>query len=653
MAGLPTKLQDFSGDKTKHTVDSGLRWYLEIYPWDTEFPEKIVWSLGLMSLREPEVVSEGVRYINITRAKNNINGQCTVGIVGPVNPLLTPGTWVVVTSVESRSSEKTANEKAEDTYPLKSQKVSEFYKNIAPVAQILPRFIGQISSIDVTYSKTDSGTLATVTALTIREWSSLLDIPVRYDTYSIVKSLSQEAIDSGALVQASGVSPQKYHEIMSKIFNPFELAHVILTLVGAINSNDSISKVTEICGNTGLPNVSVKMPHVPPSLLARLGMNTVDSHNPFSTGFLTVITGTLAHPNSKFTHKWNGVFDNIRDLSKMYDMNPPGRPVASNMVSLLTNGDSVWALLTKYCDPSLNEFVTDIIYEERTDVLNPSIVARPVLFVRDKPFALKTLSGSLTHPWTKYDNLPRIKIQSAYITSFTIGNTIINSPNFIRPNFTSELIDTNTIKPAAEVYGTIRLEPEINRFGGNEFFIDTNFVSQEWTGQGSNKVKGATNTTPPAVNSASSNPLSAISDFVDRSKGVLGWFKDIARVAQIWHSYDYRMATGVLKIKDHNVPITVGFNVEFKIGKRLLVGHVESVGIEYEQQSGGLKTTNTVLRLSKIVQVNTSVKGFSISGDTLELLTPSEIGSLFIPLPAKEKETDSNLITDNLRNVMS
>jgi len=545
------------------------------------------------------IVAGGLTGLRIQRRKNSPDSQCTFQITGRVPRDAFPGTWGIVTSI---NVDKDGQERR------------------------LIRFIGQIYSMDPQYAVSGTGVLQTRTSLMMRSWSAALEAPVRYDVFAVINALPQNAAMAaiGNITQSFGaagtkVSAAELQKVAGQSFNPFELAHLILKLIGAINTNDTLNGIKSL-GALGLPEVAMTMPSVPQSLLQRLGLTSVDSENAFSTGFIDVITG-VQQGGAYNDGSWNGVFGGgttfippspfgsisgvtppaanltIEAFKALFLSDVKDRPITLGLGALMSTGASAWQLITTHCDPALNEFFTDILYQPGKS--DASIVAKPVVFVRDKPFLMKKLKSSIKDvnldTWTIYDDLPRVRIDNVYITNLKLSNTFINSPNFIRVNFQPQVLEANTARNLSQIYGTNRLLPEMRRFGGSELFVETNFLSRDVINGKALDVK------------------------FDE------WFKKIKHVVTSWHAYNYRMATGVLVMRDDNIPITLGFNLQFTIGKFELVGHVESVDVSFVVHEDGRHETVTQVQLSRVVN--------EIDGQ-LDFIAPDAFANLIEAEPA-------------------
>jgi len=63
------------------------------------------------------------------------------------------------------------------------------------------------------------------------------------------------------------------------------------------------------------------------------------------------------------------------------------------------------------------------------------------------------------------------------------------------------------------------------------------------------------------------------------------------------------MASCTLQMKDHNVALTLGYNLQFNIGGIDLVGHIESISADFMMDENGGRHTNWTVQLSRVVCV--------------------------------------------------
>jgi hypothetical protein len=98
------------------------------------------------------------------------------------------------------------------------------------------------------------------------------------------------------------------------------------------------------------------------------------------------------------------------------------------------------------------------------------------------------------------------------------------------------------------------------------------------------------------------------------------WVSKMKAALASWYSFDYRMLNGQLVIKDDNFALTLGFNLQFRIGDYELVGHIESINTAANVDGKGNTITETTIRLSRIVAVD--------SDNSLKFIPPEHFGDL-------------------------
>lgn len=603
------------------TIDVSTKWIVEVFPFDSPIPSSGDFpkpSFGPMTSGEFAVASApinvdklvgntlGVTAVNLNRSKGSPDGHCSVSIVGPLPPMFYVGAWAIVSSIH---------------HPKFGGKTT------------LVRFIGQIENIDISYNVADSSLMYMLSSIKIREWSSMLRMLVRYDVLSITGSASPLGKAAaavkllGASIGTSGAEAS-YNEIeqfMSSAWNPYEMAHLVLKLIGAMNAQDAIS-TTDDAVSGKLPNIATTAPFVPKALLNRLGMTFGNSKNPFESGFMRVITGIQDKP---FFNKgdWDGVFSSpfIDDFVESYKngyLNNTTHPLTYGLQAMVSQGASAWDILTTQCDNSVNEVYTDFLYEELS---SESVVANPVIVIRNKPFMLKKIQKGLIDGITieadlskfaVYDDLPRHYLSEESILTFRINSTFLNSPNYIRVNYSPAVGLNRTGEGAALAAGLERLSPEMERFGGNEMEMTTIYNGTEING----------------VNNEDGRKGGTLDD----------WYQQLKSLAKAWYSYNYRMASGILVLKENNFPLSIGNNIQFQFGQYKLVGHIEAIQCDFQVEADGLNTNVTTVTLTHIVQA---------TGDgSLDFVDMTHFGNLLQSTPT-ESAVGSGISLGKFTNV--
>jgi hypothetical protein len=570
------------------------RFALFVYPWVAMYPDP--------DNPEADKCADPVEIPNIVglsfgRSKSSPSNVLTITIAGPVHWSLRPGNWAVLKSSVLISVTKTAS-KVSDPQDILNQEAIDPKNGI-------PRFIGQISAFETTYSSDGDGVIRRMSVIHIREWSDVLNIPVRYDSFSLGAYATSNA-DSLQLSMITAKTMQKSgfvdsaDTIAAAHYNAFEFAQVALRFIGALSADDQDNKkLSELDYN--YPEVASRLPTIPKKLFEDLGLEVKNPSAPFATGFVTTLFGVqknkIAAPGFDTTKDFYGLYPNsiVNRMCKsgssneFYERNPPNRPISLGKISLFYTGSPLWQILSTNTDPSINEIFTDFIYTFKYDVTDPTkktkklkIGARPTIFMRDKPFTLKKYLKAIqtgfslnNDVWTVYDDLPRIAVSLEYVTNLALSNTMTTSPNFIFFDFATESTSQDAKLFQRVSSGPVYKKGEMARFGGHEEYIQTTYVD----------------VTP-------SEGLVAAQ--VDSD----AYFKKLLKVMDLWHTQRWKTADIHLSLKDPGYPLTVGHNLQFTIGNKTLVGHIESISTSAAIGGDGHWSTSTDVRLSRVVQVD-------------------------------------------------
>jgi hypothetical protein len=599
------------------TASISTKWIVEVYPFKNSVPSpddflegvsnkfavtgsrgsnEFIKKLESKGLIPPGAVIEnlGVTSVSINRSKSSPSGQATIITIGPLASSLVVGSWVVI-STASRKSGK---------------------------SKYLMRFIGQIQSLDITYGVEESGLQTTLTQIIVREWSYGLTVPVKYDAISIqagiigaaqfVQNVSLKAISGGGNRDNAATQLQN---LMAQSYDPYQVSELVLKLIGAVNSDDITNKVDLGADNQfKFPGVAMQMPSVPRGILQRLGLEVQNPKSPFSTGFVKVMSGVQSEPvYSK--DNWDGIWkssslDAFKNILEEGYKKINIRPSISGLGALLQNGTPAWDILSRFSENALNECFTDIWYEEGEE---GDIVGKPVIVIRDKPFLLKSLKekpapelasrfGSVPDlsGWTLYDDLPRLYLPSEQIASFRVGVTSMNSPNYINVEYESASAADRITAAKSSLAGVARLGNEMERFGAHIGTARTIYMGLS---------------SPRDNNPNSQNAKNVNSNYYEEYFGV------IKGLFAMWHAYNYRMGNGQITLKDDNIPVSLGTNIQFEIGAFTLCAHVDSVSYTYQIGSDGLETSVCIVSFSRMVRVDTAT-------NDLVLLNPEDFGNL-------------------------
>ena len=624
-----------SDQQPSGTLSIGTVWMLEIFPFDHVYPEPGEFkdnssgapgvSGGLSSaLSDASVmnsikngpekgfssqsiivsgpgvqISLGLKSLSFTRSKESPSNAASVTMIGKVPSQMFPGVWCCLTTLDPNTNKKRV------------------------------KFIGQIATASYSYQTQATGNVTTVSTFTIREWSSCLHTAVRMDSLTVSQSMFDlNSASSVTFVQevTGFIGEDIAKKITSATYNPFLLATLILQMLGAISENNSLNQIPALA-KKGYYEVASRFPTIPPALLKRLGLSgtksivagaiggffggnpssPTNSLNSFANGFVKFINGIrIGETDPKLSDgTWDGVFgsngaEGLDDYQTEYTTDNTGRPVSSSIGFLMSMNQAAWEMLTTYCDPSFNEFFTDIYYEIDEDGNERS---QPVFVFRDKPYLLDIIKKQIPNPdlnkFSSFDNLPRTKIDSRAVLGFNFSNTILNSANLVRVDWSDTWNDKDYAKTASYANGYNLLLPEMLRFGGNEKTAHVNFAI---FANNTDKVESAT-----AILS-------------EHTSSVAQWWAAARDVLVAWTAYDYRFGAGTLTLKDYNIAVSVGNNVEFQVGNFTLVGHIESMVFSAEMDTkGGVQNTLRLI-LSKIVQKN--------KDGNLVFIRPDQFGSL-------------------------
>jgi len=581
-------------------------------------------------------VSSGVTGLEFSRSKSGIDAKCHITVVGPLPSHTRSGNWIIVSSLEVRQSGESF---------------------------VLPRFIGQIQQIDTEYTVLQNGAIVLRNSIVASEWSHFLTTPVVWDLRTRMGLMDSGAVEMSTFLSsmsgtASDVAP--FLDVAFTNVNPYQAAKQFLILLGLANSS-SFGEDSGSGPQNELYKTSSTMPAVPDKLLRRMGFDeSVKSSNAFVTGFVQVLAGRQESPIPEMIDGWDGFFrssgatdslnvgalvttdigDDSISLNNYINSftdfegdgeNQPSQPDFTSIIQA-SRGGSVWSAIQSWCDPSLNEFYTDMYYDVNE---SGQIRARPVLVVRGKSFRTKAAeaacfdndteptetpeksptgtafiedlnsgidplasltslipsalpdSVTFTKPaygspsyqtWNRYEDLPRIQVDSSLITGISLSNSCVVSPNLFFVNVTGAALNhVASIETAAQSMFAKRHNSEALRFGSITRNVSSSFV------------------------------------FTEGDSSAMGWFETIANLNRVWDGYTYRMASGTLRLKDPGIPFSIGFNVQFSIPNKAdkdgkasstdFVVHIETISTSFQILPDGQKVTSTNIGFSHMMQV--------------------------------------------------
>jgi hypothetical protein len=588
--------------KVKYATNS-TRWDIILFDYVDDVPEPVI---------TPDVKvysgNRGVVSIGVSRSKASIQNTASIQVVGDLHPAYSIGNWVIIKSKVGKFIEK------EDSK----------FPGVSPLKEGIIRFIGQITTIENTYAVQGSGLLTKQATIHIREWSSLLNIPVRIDAYSFSSFFNQtkEVVGrTNAIAAATGTPQIDFKELAQKLVDPFMGAAMVLAIIGGLNTDQRTganlgAELGEYEKLISMSKLTSRMPCLPRELLDYLKLpSSTQTNNAFATGFTNTLLGVM-YANTTFEaskagalegygeqkrdpKSFKGYFKSYGQLKSMFS-NYQDRPVNTNFFSTLGQGSSAWSLIQEHIDTTINEAFTDIWYFKTESGETTSL---PMVVLRDKPFALKAF---LTDPdnrikhtkWTAFDDLPRVFVDDVHIQAVSTTNTFFTSPNFIMPDIQSGNVGASRPDDPTTTYVNaahrILDDGAIDRFGTIEHYWNTVY----------------------------SAPISKINES-GQDVVYIPWFEDTKKLMYYWHALSYRFGNAQLAIKDNDLPIMVGCNMSFPMGNNVLCGHVESVRWSFSISMDGTASTSTNVQLSYLCKVK--------DDGELTLIGPAGFTDLFDP----------------------
>lgn len=594
-----------------NTQSSSVKWVIEVYPFNSSTPDpndftstfvsasvvaspalqtdigKIVDSLSFKdsfgyTSRANYTTSFGLNQININRSKGNPNATCSFSMVGPLDSSFVVGSWAVVSSAQQDDS--------------------------SVGMRVIPKFLGQIESVNVNYSSDQSGAITINSSVSLKEWSHVLNTDFIFDFNAIQKFIQETNAENAAIgilstvAGNSTIDPKKtigdIKKLLENSYDPFESAHVILKLIGVLSDEEAIGDVKGV--STSLHELAVAPPDIPASVLARFGMTsdsnptTFPSTTSWNGGFCTVVSGIK--PPDKYKN-WNGVFKKAefdeykQKVMSSYDKRMIKPKMSSALLGLVGNF-SAWNLLNNSVESTLNEVYTDMWYQYHNDNSSESVVPRPVIVVRDKPLLLREIfydnmnfpfsnpenKEVILNDYTFIDDLPRINIPKVSVVSAAISADTSSSPNYFKSDIRMPSLNKGDEFSAGIIKSIIRVNPEQRRFGGKAVSLAPRFILPDFDNEKLSKT-------------SSSNTSFEI------------MFTVITELARMWYAYNYRFGKGSISIIDDNIPLSVGFNANFSVGHFDLVGHIDSINTSFTMSPDGQESTVTTLGLSMITYV--------------------------------------------------
>jgi len=546
--------------------------------------------------------NKGVVSIGISRSKASIQNTASIRVVGDLHPAYSIGNWIIIKSKVGKFTEK-----------------DKKFTEVSPLKEGIIRFIGQITTIENSYSVEGSGILTKRATIHIREWSSLLNIPVRIDANSISSYFLQTQEVLGRVGLISGAkkdSKINIAELAQKLIDPFVGAGLVLSIIGGLNTDTNTGTslgvdLGEYQKVVSISKLTSRMPSLPQELLDYLELpKSTQTNNAFATGFTNTLLGVMSVSESskqealdkygveqRDPKSFSGYFKGYNQLKSMF-LNYKDRPAKTNFLSSLGQGSSAWSLIQEHIDTTINEAFTDIWYFKTESGATTSL---PMIILRDKPFALKAFltdpDNQIRHTkWTAFDDLPRVFADDTMIQSVSTTNSFFTSPNFIMPQLqTGEVGSSRNDDPTTVLTTAVHRiidDGAINRFGTIEHYWNTVYSA-------------------PTAKSSESGVV------------YVPWFEDTKKLMYYWHALSYRFGDANLTLKDNNLPIMVGCNLSFPMGKNVLCGHVESVNWSFNIGMDGMASTTTNVQLSYLCKAK--------DDGSLTLIGPAGFTDLFDP----------------------
>jgi len=544
--------QHFAGTTTH---DAGTYWKTIVYSYESPNPSD--------NENTKRHVAKQLQSITVGRTKGDPTSPATLVVRGIPPHYYSSGNWIIVLT-------------------KKGEFLNESINSIFELGTIV--FIGQITHVSSQVVSEGSGLLSQITQVTARPWSSVLKIPILYDVFSSYQIFDKNKLTSivGAInatvKQNDNPVYSKITNITKDLINPWRYACVVLAFVGGITS-ETISRVVANMRKEGYKTGSAeqtaqeyretatRLPNVPNDMLRDLKYDiSVKPDNAFFSGFMLPLLGVQTKTSANFNSK-KGCYDSEDDIKDWLD--PVGdRPILTGVGPEFADNIMVWDLINQKTDrDNSTEMYTDIYYyKDEKGFLR----ARPVFVLRDKPYLLKNIKDriELQSQWSVYDQLPRVELPSNTITNVSISNTFESSPNYMFSKFNSPDFKANT-PISHDVYRESRivLQEEMKRFGGIAFSYTTNYTGMT-------------------------------ADLANREFPIQ-WHRDLALMLWSWNALSYKTWSGSLNLLDLSIPISIGLNIEFKLGNFTIVAQTEGVTYQAHVSAEGVIRSSCSVSFSR------------------------------------------------------
>jgi len=534
----------------------------------------------------------GIIHMNIVKNKN-ISSTLIVDFKGTVNRQATiPGIWVVVVSSATRNVRDI----------VRSEGIPALYEK----DDVIIRFIGQVHSVNGSFFADADGNLRKVCKVTFKCWSSFLHTPVRFHPSSIFANLEEagNAQTISTALRKVWEDGEAVKNLISEAHNVFYKPFLLLYLINGLSliSSDTVTQIEkELSMKANSLDIFGKaisrLPVIPATLVKHV-FNSEEQYSDesvWSKIFVRLISGV---------EKWDvlrtkGLYDDGIDkvlgtIGKLADKriqtdewvlsasNVVKRPISFLMTKELITGSSLAELLKTVCaDAAACEFYADMWFYRAED---GKVRPQPVIVVRDMPYSLKKLDKG-TAAWTYYDDLPAQVLDPSTIISINLKQGL---------EMTANLISFN---PRLHTYASMLENGEIIRYGTMAYWQNQSRFGGKLLGQSVSDILTYVYAETGKVKSTTV-PKKTVSDYLRdigniqtkfESDRTYSWFSELQAKYQEWYADNYKYCSGSMLLKDANYRLTVGHNIEFKLGpdSPIYVAHVEAVDQRYTVVEGG------------------------------------------------------------------
>jgi len=586
--------------------------------------------------------SFGIKSVRLNRSKATPDSHCEVSTVGMLPVSVSVGTWVVMSSFDSSVS----NDEPMVRFVGQIESINSQYS----------------AGSDGTLTTDSNISLREWSSILMTSFR--FDQTSEYFELSKSDNLAGQISASKGIIDLAGKTNSaiaKHFELMATLLSPFDFAHSCLLRIGlmtaaeanslSLSKENSVSPYTFISIPPSIPKylmtrLGLSGPYIAPLALPGLGgvalpafgplesqplsqfdsmlsletaLNSPSEADPdFASKFMKVVTG-IKPPAEFSSGYWDGIFkigeldifaskmnENFKNLRKLKYIN-------SSAGAFLVSGKAAWSVITENIEPAVNEVYTDLWYE-RTP--GNKIRTQPVMVIRDIPFTIKNIAKSdwyqkqykdqdkmakigdeIIEQWTLFDELPRIRIPEESIFNFRVNNTFASSPNYFTVTTNSGVHNAELNTTQGRVDGTLRLRTHQKRFGGMEAIYNIDYYEPEQPGVTSQDIEAAISSPSDAI-AAKVKEIEAQTQSTADLSGMHSLYVELQRM---WYSYLYLMPNAQIVLKNANLALSVGFNVQFKIGFFQIVGHVSGFSMTSSIDPDGAEVSQTTINLERLV----------------------------------------------------